>query len=229
MLIDELHKRKRDIDSFYSLLRLIDQCDSHTAPLLALDEHNRIVVDDVMQKCMKANAIILLYNSIESTFSECILSVYDAIHDGGLQYGDLSDKMKKVWVDGHFKQEVMQVAGARKTAKSISDCVLNNTIVELKEYPSSISGNLDVRKILAISKALGVSFGKIPNVNDTKTALFEIKESRNALAHGRKSFGDVGALLVMSDLEKYRNLVICFLDHMVVVFEGFIQTKGYHA
>lgn len=104
--------------------------------------------------------------------------------------------------------------------------MISNNVV-LEELPSDISGNLDMRKIVSLSNSMGNNLGCIPNSNETGTILLKIKTERNNLGHGNKTFSSVGAELTINDLEKYKNIVIAFLDYIIEKFESYVADKKY--
>ena len=87
--------------------------------------------------------------------------------------------------------------------------------------------NLDMRKIASLSNSMGNNLGCIPNSNETGTILLKIKTERNNLGHGNKTFSSVGAELTINDLEKYKNIVIAFLDYIIEKFESYVADKKY--
>lgn len=225
---DELEKRKKDIDSYYSLLYLIEKCDTHKGVNICIDSDKKtqVIVDDVMHKCIKANSIILLYNSVESTISNCIISICDAINDSNIKYNDLSDAFQKIFRNKFFNKEITHTT-ARRKAEELLKHVVNNKKINMPNIDFSISGNIDLRKIIDICKAIDVKLGKIPNKDKVSNTLLNIKNTRNELAHGIKSFGDIGALVVLSDLNDYKETIYGFLEYIIEIFISFIQDKKF--
>ena len=227
---NELEKRKIDIDSYYSLLNLIEQSDIHKGVNISIDsdKNRQVMVDDVMHKCLKANSIILLYNSVESTISNCIISICDAINDSNIKYNDLSSAFQKIFRNKFFNKDISHTT-ARKKAEELVVHVVNDKKINMPDIDFSISGNIDLRKIIEICKVIDIKLGKIPNKDKVSNTLVNIKNTRNDLAHGNKSFGDIGALVVLSDLNDYKETIYGFLEYLIENFISFIQEKKFMA
>lgn len=228
MLRSEYDKRKIDINEFFSILRFIDGIETNVNNRLYNGVvSNNFSVNRKMQQCLRAEFVLVLYNAIESTFSNCIYYVFDAIKDRGLKYEDLSDKLKKMWIKEKVHKN-SSLDSFRTTLKTIADNI-NNQNIEFQELPSDISGNLDMRKMATLSDNMGNNLGNIPNSTETGNILLKIKNVRNDLAHGNETFSSVGANLTINDLEKYKNIVISFLDHIIQKYESFVADKKYKA
>jgi uncharacterized protein YaaR (DUF327 family) len=226
MLRSEYIKRKNDIDEFFTILNFIDGVETNVNGRVFNGSIGKnITVNRQMQQCLRAEFILVLYNAIESTFSNCIYYVFDAIKDSGLNYFDLREELRKIWIKEQIKPNT-SLDKIRKKLKSIADNVISNNVV-LEELPSDISGNLDMRKIASLSNSMGNNLGCIPNSNETGTILLKIKTERNNLGHGNKTFSSVGAELTINDLEKYKNIVIAFLDYIIEKFESYVADKKY--
>ena len=73
MLRSEYDKRKIDINEFFSILRFIDGIETNVNNRLYNGVvSNNFSVNRKMQQCLRAEFVLVLYNAIESTFSNCI-------------------------------------------------------------------------------------------------------------------------------------------------------------
>lgn len=174
MLRSEYIKRKNDIDEFFAILNFIDGVETNVNGRVFNGSIGKnITINRQMQQCLRAEFILVLYNAIESTFSNCIYYVFDAIKDSGLRYLDLRDELRKMWIKEQIHPNT-SLDNIRNKLKTIADSVNFSDIVFLK-LPSDISGNLDMRKIANLSNSMGNNLGSIPNSNETGTILLKIK------------------------------------------------------
>lgn len=227
MISEEFANRVNDINSYFNVLGFIDGIEAykkghHISNVLSGE---KLRVNSDMQKCMRANAVVLLYNFVESTFRNCVYLVYDAIHDEELKYDELSDDMKRVWIQQQFKSD-MKVDKVRIIVKTISD-EINNTKVRLVDMPKGSSGNLNLGKVIELSKMVGINLGRIPDKTDVERTLDFLKIKRNDLAHGNCTFSSVGSMVTYQDLVAHKNHTIRFLNHLIRCFRTFVDEKKY--
>lgn len=226
VLNDEYNQRVADVKAFYEVLEFLDGVETYkNKPIKDTNTSKSLMLTRNMQKCLRAEAIIVLYNLIESTFSNCVFYVFDNIKDEKLHYENLISELRNVW----FREKIhskLSLDNARKISKNIAD-TLSSELMEFKELPSDISGNLDLRKIIFLSKKIGISLGRIPNVDRTREILLSIKNKRNDLAHGNKSFSDVGSFLTYNELEDYKERTLEFLEFLIHKFQIFVSEKKF--
>ncbi|MBQ6965513.1 MAG: hypothetical protein IJP82_07485 [Bacteroidaceae bacterium] len=98
---------------------------------------------------------------------------------------------------------------------------------QYNKMPSGISGNLDARKIIDISKKFGINLGHIPNTEETKNTLLFLKTYRNSLAHGNTTFSNTGALVTFSDLQKYKKRTTDFLEYLINLYDDYVNQRLY--
>lgn len=108
---------------------------------------------------MKANIIMMLYNAVESTVSQCLEKVHDRINANNLKYEELSDDIKKLIAVyyGHSIDQANNVDNAMEYVLRFSDFINGNVNIsisyeELTKKYQMYSGNLDTREILNVLK-----------------------------------------------------------------------------
>ncbi|CAM3707123.1 MAE_28990/MAE_18760 family HEPN-like nuclease [Elizabethkingia occulta] len=75
-----------------------------------------------------------------------------------------------------------------------------------------------------------ISVGNIRRIYDESThgqTLVDIKKKRNWLAHGEKSFIEVGRSSTFSQLEEAKNYVRAFLDEFITSVEDYITNQHF--
>lgn len=224
MLKEEFDNRLADINAYYRILEFIDKIESYKKGehIENIIDGTKLTIDSDMQKCMRANTIILLYNLVESTFRNCIYHIYDAVHDNVLCYKDLSDDLRKVWLELKFKNE-MGIKKVRDLAKEISDNISAANVIYDK-IPKGTSGNLELVVMIEISKKFGINFGKIPCKKDVENSLCFIKLQRNNLAHGNCTFSSIGSLVTYDELVRHKSNIVRFLRHIIKIFDEYVTS-----
>lgn len=225
-LINEFNERVNDINAYFDILTFEDAVETYkNKPITNTDQGQQLLVNNTMQKCMRANAIIMLYNLVESTFCNCVQLIYDAISDEHLTYPGVSHKLRKIWIDLAFDPQ-WHIDAVRNHAKDISDNLLS-AVLSFTSMPTGTSGNLDFSKMVEISAKFDINFGHVPSVNDVKTTLSYLKKNRNDLAHGNTTFSYVGANVSLTELNEHKNHTIIFLQHCIGVYNNYVQQKRY--
>jgi hypothetical protein len=224
--MNEFNDRVADINAYYTILAFEDAVETYKLkPLVNTDQNQRLFIDNTMQKCMRANAIIMLYNLVESTFNNCIQGIYDAIRDDHLKYADVNDFLRKVWIGIKYKPD-NSLEHIREKSKQILDSEIFKEL-EYDDLPSGISGNLDFPNMVEISKKFNINFGNVPDVENVKATLYYLKKNRNDLAHGNVTFSSVGASVSYQELDDYRKYTISFLNHCISVYDNYVHNKEY--
>lgn len=226
-LADKYKIRVNDISEFFEILAFIDNVETYKGkPLLDTNNKtNSLLLTREAQQCMRAEVFLLLYNVIESTINECLQLVRDAIEDDKLTYFELDKNIRKLWVDSRFSSAFEKIDKVRKLSFDIAENICTKQLL-IDKMPNT-SGNLDMRKIVNLSNKIGINLNPIPNHDNSARILLSIKEKRNDLAHGNKSFSSVGKLVTYSELTEYKDVVLTFLHHVIAAFQNFIDNKMY--
>lgn len=96
------------------------------------------------------------------------------------------------------------------------DCSFDNSMNLL-----GISGNIDAHKIRQISNKIGLS------IVSNGSELEDIKNIRNKLAHGERTFNDIGKDITVNELNSIKEKTINYLDLFVNNVRRFIENKNF--
>lgn len=169
--------------------------------------------DDFL-KILKANALIMIYNLVESSIMGGILEIYDALKSSGYCYKDVRKEIQDIWFSFKFNQVYDKNAhynSYRDKAAEIINAIIQNDALIMDRKATDIRGNLDADKIRQICKQHGITY-KIDAKCKGGAVLEDVKNKRNDLAHGTMSFAECGRYYAIDDLEKVKNETIIFLD-----------------
>lgn len=192
---------------------------------------------------LKAQAIMLLYNYIESLL---VIIVRDIIikelNRLNLSYRNFNISLQTLWLrqeehtlkllsNHKHPEEEDEVSNDKKKEalkRSINLIKAGNSTKSLEfKYPKikqiiqySVSGNTDALSFRAVFALFGI---KLDNNKFASPAMKEIREYRNNLAHGNQTFQQVGQNLSIRDIvdkqEEVFNFFKIILDELKVYFK----------
>jgi hypothetical protein len=143
---------------------------------------------------MRAAAFLLIYNMVESSARGLTEAIIDAIAGKSLALKDLSPHLRK-----EFLRQAYRKAGHFQLVGALDDP--HHDVTGYYDPEELFSGNVDARRIRERLVELGcssVDFGAELQVNTR--LLVELKNTRNDLAHGVKSFATVGGFATQSTI-----------------------------
>ncbi|WP_160061131.1 MAE_28990/MAE_18760 family HEPN-like nuclease [Psychromonas sp. L1A2] len=226
-IILEFTERTKEIDRYFSF---VENVIKDEASLYFKDRKRRKVkkIDGEIQKILKANSFILLYNLIESSFKSTLESLCDEINNSETSYDNLIPEVKKMWLEyesEYFTKKPKQSKKLDHVYSIIND--LTNYVLTIPRTLDGIgiSGNVDGKKIKECVKAYGLTSKAIM----TKPAgkLLTVKTQRNNLAHGDVSFSDCGRNYTFDELSEIKKEVFSYMKFVLNVFNKNIKRKYY--
>ena len=102
--------------------------------------------------------------------------------------------------------------------------------IALASNEINYGGSLDAGTIFATAKSMKINVGNVHRIYDKTIhgqVLIDIKKKRNWLAHGEKSFIEVGSSSTFSQLNDAKNYVCDFLGEFINSVEEYITNKHY--
>lgn len=178
------------------------------APLTAADQ-------DALFKTLKANGFLLLYNLVESTLKNAIEAIFDEFKGQGVSFDSCRNEVRRIVLSNLKRHDV------DKILPSLSSISVDVVVATFRKE-DLFSGNVDARKIREIAGDYGFL-----SPSKKSDELLTVKTNRNDLAHGVKSFADVGRDYDVDRLEKIMSEVITFLEVLLVNVTAFITTRAY--
>lgn len=185
--------------------------------------------NDEFLKILKANALIMIYNLVESSIMGGILEIYDELKTSGYSYKDVRREIQDIWFSFKFNQVYDKTAhynSYRDKAVEIINAILRNEPLEMDRKATDISGNLDADKIRQICNDHGITY-TIESGCRGGVVLEDVKNKRNQLAHGTTSFAECGRYYAIDDLEKIKNETIIFLSGILQGMKKYYDEKTF--
>ena len=232
---EEFEKRLLEVNTYFEILKVLElDKPKLSAHDLEKDQNVEIIFDDRKINILRSNAFLLLYNLIESTVFNAVTSIFDSInadkHKPKLDYFDVIDAIKKYWLNNVYKHdEKIKKNTVVNNFMDIVNRIFNESLSLVSNY-LKYGGTLDAEAIETTAIELGVSVGILKNGFDKNThgeAFKQIKRHRNWLAHGDKSFAEIGQDFPYSRLEEWKIYSVEHLVKFIDSIETYIKNEEY--
>lgn len=233
MIREEFDKRVTEINSFYEILNIIELERPYLFAYNIEEETEReekLQINAPKIDTLRSTTYLLLYNLIESTVYNAIESIFDEINDNGLKYFDVLEDIQTYWLNNVYEHdEKKKKETIIETIKGIAVKIFNDTIT-LTSNRTKFGGSLDAKKIFKTADSMKIdvtNLRKIYNKNTHGQILLDIKQKRNWLAHGDKSFRDIGGSTTFEQLKEAKSYVISFLKEFIDSVQKYIDEEQY--
>ncbi len=228
---EEFDKRVIEIELFYELLSIIEKDNPKLSAFDVNEGKNiEIRINSERVDILRATTYLLLYNLIESTIYNSVTSIFDSIKNNDVKYFEMIEEVQKYWLNNLYKHDDKKKKETIiETFMSIANQIFSNTI-ELASNEINYGGSLDAKAIFDTAKSMKIELANVHRVYDKNThgiILKDIKQKRNWLAHGEKSFQTVGSNTPYSELLNAKNHVKLFLEEFINSVESYIQNQQY--
>ncbi|MDB6123902.1 MAG: hypothetical protein JWQ71_2895 [Pedosphaera sp.] len=167
-------------------------------------------------KTFKATCYLMLYNLVESTMRNAIEAIFVELKLGGISFDDCRAELRQEILKNFKKRDMDKLL-----PKLLS--LARDVIHETFERKENFAGNLDARIIRRTATRFGF---KEPTGRDF-SMLQTVKDLRNDLAHGVKSFAEVGRNASPSDLEEARSQTVEILSQTLQNIKSYLQNQHY--
>nr|WP_314785523.1 MAE_28990/MAE_18760 family HEPN-like nuclease [uncultured Capnocytophaga sp.] len=232
---EEFEKRIIEIESFYEILEIIEmEKPNISAYNINKDKDIILAINNQKIDILRSTAYLLMYNLIESTIYNSIVSIFNEIEDKNLRYFDIIEELRSYWLNSRYKHDnKSKKETIINTILQITNEIFNNTIV-LVSNQINYGGSLDTKNIINTANSMKIETGtlykKINEDKDQYENIFrDIKNNRNWLAHGEKSFIEVGSKSTYLQLQNAKTYVLLFLKEYISSVEKYINNEEYRA
>lgn len=177
---------------------------------------------------LKACTFLLLYNVIESCVRSAIGQAYAEIESDGLIFGDSTEEIKGIWLRQQLEVPTDSANHGTYLGRAIelAEQISSRRVLVLESRKLPISGNLDGDTIRKLCAKHGVTL-RVTKWAKGGAELSTIKDQRNALAHGHKSFSECGRDYAVKDLERIFKQSKHFMRGFVRSVTSFNSSRGF--
>jgi len=220
--INTYHDRIAEIELYYQALQELYE-KQQTAEIVTT-----FYSDDFL-KMLKSNALLMVYNLVESSILGGILEIYGELKNQGLSYRTVREEIQQIWFSFIFNKVYDKNAhynSYKNKAAEIINAILKDEPIVLDRKATSISGNLDADEIRHICDEHGIHYTLTAECKGGRV-LADVKNKRNDLAHGTTSFVECGRDYTIDDLEKIKNQTVLFLNSILDGMKTYYDEKKY--
>jgi MAE_28990/MAE_18760-like HEPN len=219
VLIQDFTERSKEVSKYFVFLKNLEQ---ETIKLTMIGKNNKQkskAIDSELLKTLKASGFLLLYNLVEATMRNVIEAIFDELRSKTISYNQIRPELKKVVLKNLGKQN-------DKIYLAIAEISVDIITVGF-DKEKLFSGNIDGKKIRSTADEYGFShvtdYAKTGGGKD----LLTIKNNRNQLAHGLRSFTEVGRDKTTDELLEIKNKVIQYLKQIIQNTETYLENTEY--
>ncbi len=229
-LLADFECRVEEVEEYFDFLLEVVGIETFKQDSIVFPNGKRYTVTSDLQKVLKSNCFLMLYNLVEASIREGIVAIYDAIHDDGLVYLDVNAKIRKVWLY-HRCENLTDPRVTKVTVMKTVQCLLDDTTrgscVTLDRSKIRTSGNLDMEAINSLVEEYGF-YGKINN-NDERLQyiMSTVRKMRNDIAHGNVTFRSASKNITSRELVEYQSRTVSYLRDILNNINDFIINRRY--
>ncbi|AVH67437.1 MAE_28990/MAE_18760 family HEPN-like nuclease [Nostoc sp. 'Peltigera membranacea cyanobiont' N6] len=219
-LFQDFNERSKEVSKYFIFLKTLE--DGTTKLSMQGKEGNPKIrkIDSELIKTLKASGFLLLYNLVEATMRNAIETIFGELSSKGVSYDQIRPELKKIVLQNLKKRNPDKIFSSI-TAISI------DIITAGFDKENLFSGNIDGKLIRTTADEYGFShttdYAKTAHGSD----LITIKTNRNLLAHGFKSFAEVGRDKTADELLKIKSKVIRYLRQILQNIENYLVNEDY--
>jgi hypothetical protein len=220
MLFQDFNERSKEVSKYFMFLKSLEEGTTK----LTMQGKGGISkikqVDSDLIKTLKASGFLLLYNLVEATMRNSIEAIFEELQNQGISYDQIRPELKKIVLKNFKKLDSDAIFS------SIQDISIDIITVGF-DKKKLFSGNIDGKKIRETATEYGFSYRTDYNATGDGTDLLTIKTNRNDLAHGWKSFAEVGRDKSAGDLLRIKKKTIRYLKEIVQNVEQYLSNQDY--
>lgn len=223
-ITSDLRERFDDIQTVYRHLELMQNGN------VRYEEDFTEQIDVIT--CTKAGIVLMLYNAVESIITKCIARIHQALIDDCLCFDDCNDAIQKLIIvyyenakskSSNIHDQVPYIIALHNYLKGHSTFSLSHD--ELSKYYTLYSGNLDAKEVRGVLKQYGIATDD--NGELQVSELQSIKKYRNQLAHGEKSFHEIGVAITIQQVDQMIQKTQAFLNAVINTVSRYITNQQY--
>lgn len=219
-LFQDFNERSKEVSKYFMFLKSLEQKTTKLSMQAQVGSSKTKEIDSELINTLKASGFLLLYNLVESTMRNAIEAIFDELQGQGVSYDQITPQLKKIVLKNLKKRNPDDIFSSI-TAISI------DIIIAGFDREDLFSGNLDGRKI----RETATEYGFLHRTEFAKTGggrdLLIIKDNRKLLAHGLKSFAEVGRDKSADELLEIKKKTVTYLRQILQNIEQYLSNQDY--
>lgn len=216
-VVQEFKRRVREIEDYLDFISGVDD----NMMLLVKPATNEPAYSTSEQqdllRTFKASALLMLYNLMESSVTNAVQAIFDELEQQAIPFDQCRKEIRLV---------VLGNVSRHKPQKLLSNIETLATDIITKTFrrEAIVSGNVDAREVREVAKRYG-----FPEPTSRGDRLLTVKTNRNDLAHGNKSFAEVGRTFTVKDIIDIKDDVVSYLTETLDHVDSYLNGKEYAA
>jgi hypothetical protein len=210
-------ERKQEIELYFE--HVSDFLDKDAIVLFPDHQVKSLSID--LEHILLSNLFLLLYNLVESSISGAVESIYKEMLANAVAYDAIQPTIQIEILDN-----VRKNVNTKKFVDTVDDLVIDI----LKYYPKStelFSGNVDQEEIKKIAQKYGFSAHTDARKTRNGEKLKIIKNRRNELAHGFRSFQECGEERTFQEMKAIKDECLLYIEQILKNIDSFLKNKDY--
>lgn len=188
-------------------------------------------IDLELTRTLKANAYLLLYNTVEAVMSQLLEEIHTEVHESEVNLDDLNHKLYVLVIKTLNKEGSanIDVGFSHPSSRAIVKYWLEDYKKRVKKNKNPhFSGNLDSDAIKGIGLKYGFFNGEeAVDKKLSSDALSTVRDYRNKLAHGEYSFAEIGKWRSFLEVETDAKSTLEILQNTIDLVNEFLIAKQY--
>ena len=210
-LVADFDARRRQVRHYLATVRTFERITAVGAARRAQNE--RLLT-------LRAGTFLLLYNLVEATTRAAIEAIHDHITTKKIPFDLLVVSLRREVVR-RFKR------GADPDAHHTMQNLPATFVLVAFAEGIKLSGNVDARLIRSLGECYGFSERTTKDRTRGGSDLFTVKSIRNDLAHGLKTFEEVGRDYTFRDLFILSVRSIRYMQEIIANVTSYLESEGY--
>lgn len=210
-LIEDFDKRREQVKRYLALV-------SSAERQALLGASRKIDLDRL--HILRAGTFLILYNLIEASARGALEAIHEDMAAKRVKFGQLSPILRREVVKG-FKRKANP-----DSHSDLIDLPVDFVAAAL-DVDHHFSGNVDSKLIRKIAEIYGFSTCTDNSLTNNGADLLQIKSNRNDLAHGDKTYDEVGRNVTVRDLIGVSLRSTAFMSQMLGNVQDYVTNQGY--
>jgi hypothetical protein len=212
--------RVEEVNKYFHFLEQLSTEKTKLAVLEDSGEHRIKPIDPELEKTLKANGYLLLYNLVESTMRNAIVAIFDELKSREISFNSVRTEIKNIVLD-NLKKHLTNDFHSQITDISLD--IIKAEFNKIKLF----SGNVGREVITTTARKYGFSHSTDYTQTKHGENLDTVLKYRNYLAHGNESFANVGRNVTIGDILQIKKEVIEYLRQILTNIENYLENQKY--
>jgi hypothetical protein len=167
---------------------------------------------------LRAAAYLMTYNMVEATARNVVCAIFDRLSTERVSFDEVRTELKSV-ILRHARQKNPDELAPKLLL------IATDIFIEAFDAEQLFGGNVDARELRKTAKMLGYS----EHTHTDGAALLTIKTNRNDLAHGHKTFSELGRDVSVSELRQHVARAVWYMRAVLRNVEAYLVAGEYLA